>query len=121
MKNKIGVGIVSLLLLGLTAGYIFLMGLGLNELGHKLEGLGADLPGPTAVFANPDWVFLWVLLALTSLMGNIFWWRARAKNNNLAEPYLLPMLCHTLWLLLCLLVHTLAAMLPFLCLCEGPL
>jgi len=121
MKNKIGVGIASLLLLGLTVGYIFLMGLGLKELGHQFKGLSADLPEPTILFANPDSVFLWVLLALTSLIGNIFWWRARAKNNNLTEPYLLPMLCHTLWILLCLMAHTLAAMLPFLCLCEGPL
>jgi len=118
MKDKIGIVMVWLLLLGLTVVYVFIVSLGLDELAHRLNGFGAELPQPTVLLANSEYSGIWVVLAFLSLAASFVWWRVRAKNHDLPEPYLLPMLCHTLWIALCLLANVFGAILPFLCMCE---
>lgn len=52
---------------------------------------------------NP--IFLWQILAIVSLLLNWIWAYSRVKSSQGYEKILLPLVCHLLWVMSCVLLH----------------
>jgi len=105
-------------LLGLmTFGYFISLQLWASAIEYRFEQylapVGGELPGPTRLFATENAAWVWSLLAVASLIGNMAWGRWRAKRTDLPAPHQMPILCHLIWIVTWTFFHLLGIWLPF--------
>jgi hypothetical protein len=65
------------------------------------------VPGPTGFFTTVNAAWVWIILAVVSLIGNMAWGRWRARRTDLPEPHLLPIVCHSIWIVTWTFFHAL--------------
>ena len=70
-------------------------------------------PGPTRLFANQNYTWVWQILSVVSLISSLAWGFWRSKRTDLPEPHHLPMLCHLIWIVTLAFYHLLGFLLPF--------
>ena len=86
-------------LMGLmTLGYVALLLLGADLVNDIIKRNFFGVPGPTRLFATPEAAWVWCILAVASLIGNMAWGRWRARRTDLPEPHQLPIVCHLIWI-----------------------
>ena len=97
----------------MTAGYcmsIELAAMWIEGIVH--ESGGQEFPRPTYFFTHPDSKSIWQVLALVSLLGNMFWGFMRARKSDLQDPHLFPAVCHLCWIVLWSFFHLIGFSLP---------
>jgi hypothetical protein len=89
-------GLLGLMTLGYFS-FLLLATDSVNDIIKRNFATGA-VPGPTRLFTTTDAAWVWSILAIVSLIGNMAWGRWRARCTDLQAPHLLPIICHLLWI-----------------------
>ncbi len=110
LKQYIGVWLGLLLSLALTITYLifawYVSALWLILVGDTINTSHFSIFALNPVnLSKENPVLLWQLLALVSLVVNWVWAFKRVKASQDKDKILLPLACHTIWILSCVLLH----------------